>query len=728
MEIKYYFKETKQIIHPHIHKYLYVLLKFIFFGGNMDNRVANELLRMNRNINKKFKLNIELKKGRNLSNMENFQKILKFIKGQNLILANEIMENIIIRVLSFACQASSSDFFGKYIYNNLTALRNNKYDLLKNWFDKSSLPQIFKKEKTTILNIVNILKNDEDLPKYDSESRINEFYENNLFLKLLVTLRLSTNVFNKPKNNNKNYNYTDLESSKTKIYSKLSMYSFASNIFFSEELNMVKKDHDLPLASSILISSYIYCQNRHLPLINYSDDSENLSNVRFIYELSEAAINDCYLGLIIKPIRMETKIETLELNKNRFRSEGILELHKTFVFNKNIKKISIKGCGIKPIYLRTFIENLNYLENSSIEELDMTSNYLKSDSDTYLSKIITILTGLKTFILSCNNLKSGISSFFVSLKYLYKQNKSKLENLILFKCELDDISFYELGELLKSKYCKLKCLCLNDNIIPSDIKFFNALKKNRSLKEIYLYGCGITSDKTNEINKIICNTDLECLYINNNPIYDFNQFINIIYTNSLVKNKQEKEAGISFYSIPCLYNLNMNETYCFNRNIEKIKLIKEGFEKNNLKCIDILSVLYGSKSENLGTINYYNNIEKLNLDLQQKQEIYKNALREIQEKEVDEKKYKRPLGEEIKGEFKDLETNVDKIINDPNSKFSQFIRKEADKLRKSFSNNDDEKEENIKYQKFLNYIQLRRTEKILEKNNIIKEQKKLILI
>ena len=111
------------------------------------------------------------------------------------------------------------------------------------------------------------------------------------------------------------------------------------------------------------------------------------------------------------------------------------------------------------------------------------------------------------------------------MKKLYREKKTKLETLILVKCILNNNDFYELGELLKSKYCQLKCLCISQNIIPSEINFFNSLKKNRSLKEIYLYDCGINSEKSDEIDRIISNSNLEIIHLNANPIYDFNQFI-----------------------------------------------------------------------------------------------------------------------------------------------------------------------------------------------------------
>ena len=71
----------------------------------------------------------------------------------------------------------------------------------------------------------------------------------------------------------------------------------------------------------------------------------------------------------------------------------------------------------------------------------------------------------------------------------------------------------------------MKCLCINDNEIPSKINFFKVLKKNRSLNEIYLNGCLLKSDKSDEIDRIISNSNLESIYLNKNPIHDFNQYI-----------------------------------------------------------------------------------------------------------------------------------------------------------------------------------------------------------
>ena len=66
--------------------------------------------------------------------IKNIKKILKFAKNQDYLLVGDILENIIIRVLSLAFNVESSESFGKYIYNNLKVIRSDKF-CLKKWID-----------------------------------------------------------------------------------------------------------------------------------------------------------------------------------------------------------------------------------------------------------------------------------------------------------------------------------------------------------------------------------------------------------------------------------------------------------------------------------------------------------------------------------------------------------------------------------------------------------------
>ena len=723
MEEDSYFDNNKEIIAPQIHICLYFLIKYLFMG---EKSMTENSIKKLKDFIKRINLGITLNK--EATNIENMNRIFYYIKKQNYLFASEILENIMIKVLSFALNVERDEFFGKHLYNNIGTLKCDK-PIFIDWIDNNNIKPLLKGEGKDYLK--KIFDNDQTESENDindgKNKNNNEFVRGCTFLQLLYKINNSRFKFNRKIFNDKDLN-------KTQVSSLTSTYSILSYRFYNTpDIGNVERDNLLTPSMSIFISTYIYYQNKNSPLMDFSKVSEDLVRVPYTYELSEAGINDLYFDIILKPVRIEPRIEDIELNKNKVQHKGIFELHKAIIFNKRIKTISINSSSIASINLDTFSENYILFKNKSIEELSISSNYLKSDADANLSKIISNLTELKTLNLSFNFLTSGVASLFANLKNLYRQKKSKLESLILINCFLDDISFYELGELLKSKYCQLKCLCLNENKIPSDVNFFKALKKNRSLEEIYFYGCKINSDKTDEIERIISNSNIECLYLYSNQIHDFNQYIRILYRNSLIKNKneekEEKENNL-IYLKPCLYNLNMNNYDCYNQNMEKLKLMLNGIEKTSLTCLDITSVLKDPIFEfNKINFNYNKGINDIKSYLKKKQDEYMKALREILESEVDIKKIKKVLGNNRFNEIN--ETIINKIINDNNSKYLSFIK---DKVKEEYINNSDDfsnnnrEEKRKKLENYVNYICLKRAESILRKNEKIRNQKKLIVI
>ena len=698
MDIKLYFEQTKTIINPKIHKCIYVLMKCLFFGKQ----------NIKRDSIKKLEHFIKIWKGKNINfnldfnskpSEENFMVIMDFIRSQNYLFAGEIMENIIVRLFNFAFRAPEDAYFGKYIYNNLKFLKNEKQFIIR-CFNNDLLNQLFEDPSNCLRGFMN----DDNQSKKDP------------FIQLLFKIE----VFKKTLINRKKNEVDNYEDTSTKYGDYTSIYDQQSQILNNSiNLGKVLIDHKMIFITSIIFSVFIYHQNLNSPLLNFSEDSDNLVKLPFVFDLSEAGINDVHLDIVLRPIRMEPRIEDVEMEKNNFGKEGILELHKLMIFNKSIKKISIKSCRIKSEYLYTFLNNLNIFENDNIEELDLSSNYLRSDADEYLVKLISSLRKLKILNLSFNKLECGLGPFFTALKNLYRQKKTKIETLILVNCELDDISFYELGELLKSKYCLIKILCLNENAIPTNSNFFKAIKKNKSLEELYLYGCGITSDKADEIDRIINNTNLESLYLYSNKIHDFNQYIRLIYRLSKIKNENEKKEKDVKYNISCLNNLNLNNAETYNQNSEKIQLIKKGIDKINVVCLDLTSVLKDINSANIN-FDYYKEVSSLLNDLKKKNDEYKKALNEIFVNEVDKKNYEVRLIGKNTDDLNDL----DSFIKDPNSKYHNYIVKIAKHFisEKSFNNKKEE------FDRIVNYINLKRVNLILDENKKIKADKKLILV
>ena len=216
----------------------------------------------------------------------------------------------------------------------------------------------------------------------------------------------------------------------------------------------------------------------------------------------------------------------------------------------------------------------------------------------------------------------------------------------------------------------MKCLCLNENKIPSDVNFFKALKKNSSLEEIYFYGCGINSEKTDEIERLISNANLESLYLYTNKMHDFNQYIRIIYRTTLIKRINKKENGNNTYiNNPTLYNLNLNNADCYNQNEEKLNIILEGIKRTNLTVLDLSSVLKDASNEEHNiNFKYYNKVNKIIDYLSMKQEEYKEALGEFLIIESNKDKCNKNL--EDKKELIDLSIKNDK---EKNEKFIKYL-------------------------------------------------------
>jgi len=285
------------------------------------------------------------------------------------------------------------------------------------------------------------------------------------------------------------------------------------------------------------------------------------------------------------------------MSQNNFEERGLYKLGKILLFNKNIKKCSFDSSLIESHYLDFLNLGLEIYDNYNLEDLNLAYNKMDKNSEIFLSKMISHLKGLKTINLSCNDIERGVASFFVMLKQLYRKGKTCLENLIINKCQFNNSSFYELGELLKYKYCGLKRLYLKSNIIPRQAHFLIKLKNNKILTEIMINKTNINDNNTNEIMRLISNTQLETIYLYKNKINNFNDCLRIIGRTKSVKNiefEKDMEKDPLF-----LFNLDLSENPCLNLNTSKIEILKRLIINTNLFCLDLSHILLGVKPKDL---------------------------------------------------------------------------------------------------------------------------------
>ncbi len=744
---------AKLMIDRNIHKFLFELLYYIFIKTDGIEKNVEKLKGKINIINKKYikgkdeYLNMKYE-NRNLNN------IIKFVKKQNSMYAGEIIENILIIIFSFTFETSRDKTFEKYIYNDLQKLADKKKtDELCSWFNKDKLNII--KEKTTLKSLLENdtkdrkhLNNIQEEPIYEillniyiEKTRIKNVFKKkimNYINRRFLNFKVVRDKITKTYNSNKNTNAT----TQIDYVKSLSDSKIASDLLYEDEKQRDKKikveigkiiKREILLIRSMLISTYIYSKNKKFPLIEYINDEKNIS---YKYNLFEAGLESKFAGIVLSPIRIEPRMNEIKIGKCSLKENGIMELGKILLFNnKSIKKIDL---NFYQLTNSSLIDYLNYIlglfDNNSVEVLNLSYNYLKEDCSEFLANILTHLKNLKSINLAVNDLRRGISSFLIVLKNLYRKGKTNLEKLNLNKCLLDDIAFYELGELLKSKYCKLKYLYLNVNNIPSASNFLKKLKKNKSLVEIYFNENNIDNNDTDCILRIISYTNIECLYLYNNKIHDFSQCLRIIYRTKLIKDRNNKEVlEEKIREDANLFNLDVSHNLCYNKNKNKIELIYNLIDDTTLYCLDFTKIIYDEYPEKFtGNDNYTKSVDKLKNKLENEQNEYNNKIGELLRNEVDKERALRDIKE---NSFNYIDDKIQEIIENEKANNNIFLRLNA----KNLVNNNDEiwnnniNENNGKTKKeifndLLNYLKLKRADKNIKEINNKINLKKMILI
>ena len=746
---KHIIGDSKQLIDKSIYEFLFILLKDIFLYKSsrvsQDSEVSKKLDTWISHINEEIIREKKKHISRNYT-QTNLFNIIDFVKSQNKLFASEIIENILIIIFSFAFDTEKVNTFGKYIYNNIRKLSDYNNKDLANWFKTDNL-------RDELRDINNLLENDVYLNE-KIEGKLNKLQKENVFYNFLLKLNLEKFCYSKFMSSKKFKNFSNrgdfscFEPSVTRFDKEITLSEYTSIYncnFFNGELGKGSKS-PISVTRAFFISVYIYYQNKHSPLMDYIKESKTnkeLAIIPFSYDLTGAVIENYYAGIIMSPSRIEPRITELSMAQNVLKDKGLFELSKTLIFNKKVKIVDFHTSALKTIHLNSFNYGMGLFDNYGVEELNISLNYIKEDSIEYLSKILSHLKGLKTLNLTGNDLKCGVSSLLIELKKLYRKGKINLENLILNKCSLDDISFYELGELLKSKYCKLKNLFLNMNNIPSNVNFIKKLKKNKGLTEIYFNKSNIGNEDSDNIMRVISNANIECLYLYKNRLTNFDDCLRMIYRTKLVLSKEEEEKKEKDKEIirndSCLYNLDLSNNDYSSKNIEQIELLKKVIEETTLYSLDLSHILYGPDPNKVlylysqpNMLNkYQQKVKDLKMILDEKQIKYKKIIGEINAYQIDKEKAKDNENEK---EFQMFDDKIIDIIKDSNSRYPIYLKENAKKIiienKKYFEKNEKLNNEQFKEieKKLVDYINYKRSERILDELKEKKKKKKLIII
>ena len=138
---------SKSHIDKTIYSYLFMLMKYIFFwkNGIKDKLKRDKIIpklekfteKINKFIIKREEKYIKIEPLTEVYTPKNFRNIINFILKQNSMFAGDIMEGILIVIFSYAFETSKINEFGKYIYINISKLRDVSNSELLDWFKKA---------------------------------------------------------------------------------------------------------------------------------------------------------------------------------------------------------------------------------------------------------------------------------------------------------------------------------------------------------------------------------------------------------------------------------------------------------------------------------------------------------------------------------------------------------------------------------------------------------------
>ena len=610
----------KAIINKEIYLFLFSLLKSIFiFDSENRKKKIEKIDTISNKIKDIYK--IELKRE---YSKKNFQNIIQFVKNQNLIYAGEILENIVLSIFTSVMSIPQNETINNYIYNNLLNIysiknkdekaRNEEIDFIQNFIIYDNLYPEELKNKNIFFQPYAIIQT------------ILEY-----FLALIYKLRI-----NSIKNNKKNakeqfhkisfnlYNNSSKysENKEEKNLTKNSIIEFENNIDkiidnYKEGSQITPNTNIISYFFFTLFVNYQTINNRLMKFYIDNKDINKFACVPYEYNIVGGSMKGFYAILISSPMRQDNRIQSISMTENDLGELGMLELGKTIVFNPSIKILNYNKNRLYSYYLHYFNKASKIFENNSIEEINIYNNFFKDDIDDYLCDILKKFKNLKILNLSSNKIGSGLAKFLSLLKLLYRQKKSNLVKLNINKTSLDSSSIYELCQLIKNKFCKLESLYLNINYINDyDAEpLLDAIKKNNSLKEVYLSRNFIGNSSTDKIGKVISrfHESLEVLYLNQNEIRNNENLLRIAARTKVIYSIEEdrNEVILDLDSNQILKNLDLSKNGVNYKNEKQILILNQILKDTYLSCLDYSVTLTNFDNKNFICENYKKEINVL---------------------------------------------------------------------------------------------------------------------
>ena len=313
---------------------------------------------------------------------------------------------------------------------------------------------------------------------------------------------------------------------------------------------------------------------------------------------------------------------------------------------------------------------------------------------------------------------------------------------------MDESAFYELGELVKSRCCKLKRLSIGGNNKSNTVNFLKQVKYNRNLEELYIFKCGFKNEDIDDILRIISNTNIKHLNLFKNDFKNFGKCLSIVYRTKLIKNN-----GYFIDRSASLMTLDLSNNAFDLINSDHINLINKIVEDNStLSCLDLSHIVYGQypdRSKSPKSDNYKIAVSNTLMGtLKQRKEKFSNLLFDKFKKEVSINDYKKKdENDKLKYRSEELDKRIKEILKEEDAKLYLFLREKCKEMIKDFENEkigdknlydylleketkdseDYTKEEQIQ-KKIIEYMEYLRDKKDLDDFNYQLGEKNLVLI
>ncbi len=161
----------------------------------------------------------------------------------------------------------------------------------------------------------------------------------------------------------------------------------------------------------------------------------------------------------------ESKIEVIEIGRNRLESKGAKALAKVLAAKKSFTKVNVQQNGIKKDGTIELLKSIR--DNPGIEELFLNDNWVKGEEAvTLLDDIARICTKLRVVNLSDNNIGDAASE---KIFEILNKHGSSLERLFYNYNELSTETTIRKCLDIALKLPKLKGLEMEGNSISKKI-------------------------------------------------------------------------------------------------------------------------------------------------------------------------------------------------------------------------------------------------------------------